>query len=210
MNRKNKDVHMKSLSIRIVVPITFLLFVLVVVIVRYDNGERIFAACEHFIFAVITSDEGTFTEPGELDADDLEKTIMARLERDRGLCDNKFPFVIYFNKVKNGTYFDVEFMRRNSDNQSFDLVGTASEAKILLDIKTRQMHFCAKQLRFLKDDVYGTFESQIWPIELPTDLSFFARKPSPIPSKETLPLTLDQRAFLAGVDYPYRRNQIDR
>jgi lipopolysaccharide export system permease protein len=107
---------------------------------------------------------------------DVEDTLYNFLRRDGCIKHPKIKYEIHVNSIQGRTLRDVIFKRRAADGKSFDVVVRAREAELHVDMVGQQILIDMYQGQVMQRNTVGILEHNIWPVEIPSELTSCATK----------------------------------
>lgn len=102
---------------------------------------------------------------------DIEEVLYATLRREGRLSHPKLNYHIYVKRVQNRTLLHATFMRRDATGQRFDLIATADEAELRVDVARKQVIVHMRRCDISRD---GQDSIRVQEEEWPVDFDFGA------------------------------------
>jgi lipopolysaccharide export system permease protein len=109
---------------------------------------------------------------------DVEELLYGMLRKDGCIRHPRINYTIYVKRVQGRKLIDAQFMRRDPKGEKYDVIAYAKEAELLVDLRGKQIHVLMRHCNVTSDDGRADvhFESQVWPVELPSDFGGITNK----------------------------------
>src|SRR5262245_31918407 len=110
---------------------------------------------------------------------EVEEGLYALLRRDLRINEPRLNYAVWVRQVQGKKLINALFKRRGADGVTYDLIASAREADLRVDLPRRQVLLHMRNgMVMYKGTTSGYFDDRVWPIPLPASIGMEKSKKS--------------------------------